>query len=689
VNNKGLLAAVGVFLFVVWSGSALSADSGPDSSAKANPLREEIQKIVSAEEQATGGKAGGAGQGTDTAFWLACDALAKPTGKELVTDRELADIANSLQEVAKRGAAGDEILGGFIREKTEEIKKAAAQKAESGGSDYELMRALEHQFGPDMTLEGAVRLCYMSELAMRYRAAGRPARELALIWTMRDLSSNDRRTQFCLTHDMVRAALAMGNVALAVDIACEYFARFRCAPLDEEWDCVLFTTIGRKAAQNGDSPTAFQCARMAWLMRPGHGRSDALLSEAFACLGPSLWPLFAETWPSKQEKGDKWFDEVAKLWAARTPLAASPAISRFEEDCLKRAIEAKRDRTSVARMQMLLGREKAAIEALVPADGQGLSSDDWYSLCRVLLLTSGDPRILEPGNSQVGKLKLDPAVSQRLLTLIEQNHSRDDYAGSLKEQFVAAGLSGSLTSFEDIAGKAPKGHVLALFFDYARKAVEAGNTADAVTALKAMSMLTAPAGGTAPAGQAAATPAAVRDVRLQEKREILAWFLVRVPDTSNPEAVVDEMMATFPEGAPREKAREFLRYAQLYDKGKHLAQFKFHAPYYLYRQGEYADAVTALDQYDVEEARKHLLKGLCYLKMDDTEKAKAELKVVLQKFPDAPQVEQALFVIGWCDMISGKRKEAAETFGKLVEKYPKGEYAEKARKLLENLKGGQ
>ena len=640
-----------------------------------SPVRERIMALAA-------GKEAGNATGKKAAFVVACEVLAKPTGQSAVTYEELKAVNASLAEIAKQDLSGDKVLQEFVQAKLAEIGKASTQEPAVRGSEYEFLRPLEKTFGDGVSLEAVLRSSYMAELAARYGEQQEFSKELALVCAMRDLTWDHRWSHFCLTREMVRIALAMGDVSLARSIACEYFARFRCELMDGNQEYILFADIAKHAGSAGDSATAFQCARLALAMG-GVPKGDAVrLWRVFAYLGPGIGCVLAEPWPSKDGKGERWFDKVSEAWRAVPALPDTPDLAKFAEDGLQRAVESKSSRMAVARMQMLLGREKATVEALIPPDGKPLPDEDWRFLCRLLLLVSGDPRVLDPASAQIEKLGLDPGVAERLRRTLKANPQQSEYVASLREEFMGGALRGTMTALQDVADSVPRGHILALFFEHASQGVESGDTAGAVTALKAMTMtdsfreIAARKGG-----RQGETPAP--DVG--EKRAVLAWFLGEVPGGPYAEAIVDEMMTTFPEETPEARAREFLRYAQLYKQGKYVGQCRFYAAHYLYRNARYGETLAVLRDCEATDVRRHLLEGLCYVKTNNMQKAKGALEVVLGKFPDSPQAEQALFLMGWCDLTAGSKAKAAETFKKLIEKYPTGTYAEKARKFLENL----
>jgi len=641
------------------------ASAAEGAAPQASPVQQRIETLLARV---------GLGADGSTAFLQACRLIARTRGEGLVTDRELEDIAESLRHVPEPVKDKDAILAKFVQDKLTETEGTETAGAQGGDWDYELMRVLAGRFGEGVTLEQAIRLGLASELAMRYREADDPLRELAVLSVAREASPKNQEVYFRLTHDMVRAALAAGNLPLAMLIAREYFVVYDCRLHSKGRDHLLWSMIAEKAAEEGDHAVAFHCARLAFVFQEAQFKDDELmLSKAFAHLGPGMRRLFAAPWPSEEERGDAWFNAISEAWRGVPTAETGKEMRGFAAPRAERTGQGEGGRIALARFHMLLGDDKAAVEALLGQEAATVSADEWRFLCRVLLVVSGDPRILEPASKQNIPLNLPVPVAQRLKRLIGDRYPSDEYAASLKDRFVTAALLGAQAGLQEAVGETPKGHVLRLFAEHAAEAQKAGDRAEAVRALRAIALL-------APAGEGD-----VHKIDAQEKRNILASFLVGATGATEPASIVDEMMGTFPVETPQEQAAEFLRYARLYERGAHVQAFQFHAAHYLYRKEEFTGALSVLDNYEVKDAKKHLLRGLCYVRTDDPEKAKEQLAVVVKEFPDSPQVEQALFVTGWCDLIAGSKEQAAKAFHQLLEQYPAGSYAEKARKFLEGI----
>jgi outer membrane protein assembly factor BamD len=103
---------------------------------------------------------------------------------------------------------------------------------------------------------------------------------------------------------------------------------------------------------------------------------------------------------------------------------------------------------------------------------------------------------------------------------------------------------------------------------------------------------------------------------------------------------------------------------------------------------EYPDSELAgkvrenLKQCRVKQSEYEIYVGRFYYRTDKYPSAIGRLNNELEKFPDSPANDKALYYLGRAYMETGDMEKAKETFERLVKNYKSGEYAEKAVKLL-------
>ncbi len=83
-----------------------------------------------------------------------------------------------------------------------------------------------------------------------------------------------------------------------------------------------------------------------------------------------------------------------------------------------------------------------------------------------------------------------------------------------------------------------------------------------------------------------------------------------------------------------------------------------------------------------KQSEHEIYVGRFYFRTDKYVSAINRLKYELEKFPDSPANDKALYYLGRAYMETGDMEKAKETFARLVKDYKTGEYAEKAGKLL-------
>jgi outer membrane protein assembly factor BamD len=103
-----------------------------------------------------------------------------------------------------------------------------------------------------------------------------------------------------------------------------------------------------------------------------------------------------------------------------------------------------------------------------------------------------------------------------------------------------------------------------------------------------------------------------------------------------------------------------------------------------HRLAPFAKKYTAEMEYRLIESEMEVIRF--YHKVNRNQAAMGRIKDHLKQHPASPFTEEALFVLGECQYREQSYKEAASTLITLIEKHPKGEYAENAAELARSIK---
>jgi outer membrane protein assembly factor BamD len=102
-----------------------------------------------------------------------------------------------------------------------------------------------------------------------------------------------------------------------------------------------------------------------------------------------------------------------------------------------------------------------------------------------------------------------------------------------------------------------------------------------------------------------------------------------------------------------------------------------------YPDSELADKVRKnLQLCRAKQSEYEIYVGRFYYRTDKYASAIGRLKSELEKYPNSPDNDKALYYLGRAYMETGDMEKARETFEQLVKNHKTGEFAEKAGKLL-------
>ncbi len=124
------------------------------------------------------------------------------------------------------------------------------------------------------------------------------------------------------------------------------------------------------------------------------------------------------------------------------------------------------------------------------------------------------------------------------------------------------------------------------------------------------------------------------------------------------------------------------------------AIYEFNVCECLLKGGQYESAVSEIDNFVRENkatnaalVRKAMvLKGRACLQMREIDRAGNVFLALVVEHPEAKEVSEAAFFIGYCCMLQGKFSEATEAFNLVVKDYPESSYVDKARSYLTRIK---
>ncbi len=106
----------------------------------------------------------------------------------------------------------------------------------------------------------------------------------------------------------------------------------------------------------------------------------------------------------------------------------------------------------------------------------------------------------------------------------------------------------------------------------------------------------------------------------------------------------------------------------------------------MFQGGDYAGAILSLDEF-IEDYKTIdrktvleaiILKGRAYLQSNDTERASEVFLGLTVNYPEATNVPEAIFFIGYCNILQGNLEAAKEAFEILKKDYPDSVFSSKA-----------
>jgi len=168
------------------------------------------------------------------------------------------------------------------------------------------------------------------------------------------------------------------------------------------------------------------------------------------------------------------------------------------------------------------------------------------------------------------------------------------------------------------------------------------------------------------------------------------------------EGKVNLRMARDSIAAERHAAMDnFSRAAQLYmditrrcGQGDDKSLFEFLLCKYLFEAGMYRQAASSLTDFVSagEPTPRHrmkeavLMKGRCHVRLGQVDGALDELLKFAIEYPEAAQIPEAFFYIGYCHMLQNKFSEAVKAFNVVLREYPESRYAIQAQRSLMRIK---
>ena len=368
-------------------------------------------------------------------------------------DEILAALGRRLAPAPEEGTLReDEILKAFLKDKIKEIKGASASREPQPTQEEaeEVMATIRKGFGKDISLRTTLKIAYSWELAARYESAEDHLRALVVFSSIRDLLWHCPKQHILFTLDMVRTSVRAKEPHLAFDIAAECAARFPCRYDQRPGPTSLISHMQFLAEQMEDRKTALMCARLCSLLKPDRLRQEVPLAlwDVFRTLDPDLAILCGASWPTSREDWGPWLEQISRAYASIPKPTPSPDVSAFIEEQLIGLHEDKR--IPRARMQILLGRECKALETLIDA-GDLMTRREWRFLSRLLVITNGDPRVLDPTTPQFAALELSADYRGRLAQVIRERDPDSRWGELVGERFIAEAESAVVSSVEAAA----------------------------------------------------------------------------------------------------------------------------------------------------------------------------------------------------------------------------------------------
>jgi len=146
-------------------------------------------------------------------------------------------------------------------------------------------------------------------------------------------------------------------------------------------------------------------------------------------------------------------------------------------------------------------------------------------------------------------------------------------------------------------------------------------------------------------------------------------------------------------GAFIEAAEAFRRVQQFYSLGNPRSALEFRMYECLAQAGRNKEAVAGLERLVAKDgavsrelaAGALRLKGRCQVRAGELDKAVESLLMLISEYPEAKDVPEVGFFIGYSCALRGKFQEAKEAFDYVARQYAGSQYAEKARTYVRRI----
>ena len=145
------------------------------------------------------------------------------------------------------------------------------------------------------------------------------------------------------------------------------------------------------------------------------------------------------------------------------------------------------------------------------------------------------------------------------------------------------------------------------------------------------------------------------------------------------------------DGAGRRTPAEVVNVMREWGKSEHPHAAVFHhlAMEYALREGLFDEVVKISEGLNdaSRDDRTQLVLALALVQKERETEALGVLTALLEKWPDGPSAERALFLRGYLEFMNGNEAAAAVSFKGVVERWPNGEFARRAGPILERIGG--
>ena len=140
----------------------------------------------------------------------------------------------------------------------------------------------------------------------------------------------------------------------------------------------------------------------------------------------------------------------------------------------------------------------------------------------------------------------------------------------------------------------------------------------------------------------------------------------------------------------KKAAEAYRNIMKRYGPGHHKSVLELKVCEYLFKGGEYQNAISELDQFIARNKATNanlakeaiLMKGRCYIQSGEIGKASNEFLTLTNEYPETKQTPEVSFFIGYCYMLDDRFEEATEAFNAVMQDYPESSYVSKVRTCL-------